>query len=386
MNSLFKITIASILFGLGLGAAVAYIEVSLWTSTSNRAKQPAGEAPSSENLQPRAEVPELTYKFGNIERGTTMSHVFKVRNAGAGRLTVEVASTTCKCTVGDLSKNEIGPNEEAEVLLEWTAKTAAGLFRHGATLTTNDPQHSLIELTVEGEVVESSSLSPSEMYFGTVHAGESKEMEIYLASNLDEEVQILNTEISDEQLASELTFEITPAEKSELPFPESTNGLKISATYQAGNRIGPFRGWLELTTNLSKAKKLSVAIGGTVVGDISVFGPGWSASQGLLRMGSFTSAEGKKVKLNLTIRGEHAESTEFEVQRVDPPELRASLGEKRVMSDKLVHVPLIIEVAQGTRPLVRIGEPASSDATVLLKTNHPDADEILLRVHFSVEP
>ncbi len=386
MKSFLKIIVASALFGIGLGVAVAYVEVRPWASANIRDKGPARETLANENALPRVEVPELTYKFGNIERGASMSHVFKVRNVGAGMLTVEVGSTTCKCTVGDLSKNEIGPNEETDVLLEWTAKTAAGPFRHGATLMTNDPNRSRIELTVLGEVVESSSLSPSEMYFGTVRSGESKKLEIFLASNLDEEVKILNTDIYDEQLASELTLKITSAETSELPFPESTNGLKISATYQSGKRIGPFRGWLELTTNLAKAKKLSVPIGGTVVGDISVFGPGWNAPRGLLRMGSFASTKGKQVKLNLTVRGEHAKTTEIEVQKVDPPELQATLGEKHVMNEKLVHVPLIVEIVQGTRPLVRTGEPASSDATILLKTNHPKADQILLRVHFSVEP
>jgi hypothetical protein len=92
------------------------------------------------------------------------------------------------------------------------------------------------------------------------------------------------------------------------------------------------------------------------------------------------------VRLNLAIRGDLAQSTELEVAETDPPELKATLGERRRISDQLVHMPLVVELPKGTPPMVRTGEPASTDAKIVLKSNNPKASEILLRVHFTVEP
>ncbi|NOZ41193.1 MAG: DUF1573 domain-containing protein [Planctomycetes bacterium] len=390
MKSLFSISLFAALLGLGLGAGLAYVEVppvanqrSALPEQSNPGEQPE-RTPEVSSL-PKAELSETVFKFGNIERGTSMSHVFKIRNVGQMPLHVEVESTTCKCTVGDLSKNDIGPNEESEVLLEWVAKTGPGPFRHGAVLSTNDPTQSSINLTVEGQVVESTAMSPSELIFGTVRKGESPSATLYLMSFLDQEVKILDYELSDTELAKLMEISITSADLDELPSPDAKSGVKITATYRTGKTIGPFRSWLTLNTNLKNAEKLTVLIAGNVVGDISIFGPGWNAPVGLLRMGSFSGDQGKVVKLKVAIRGEFAQEARLEVAEVDPPQLKATVGEPQQMGEKLLHVPLIVEVPAGTSPIVRLGEPVSSDAHIVLRSNHEEIPDIRLRVRFAVE-
>ncbi len=387
MKSLIKLIVFSALGGVALGVAVAYVEVRPWAViTLSPTTTPEGSSPVGDTGRAVAEVPETTFNFGKMERGATMSHAFKIRNVGDQPLHVSVASTTCKCTVGDLEKNEIPPNEETDVLLEWTAKTTAGPFRHGATLSTTDPKNSRIELTVEGDVVESSSIIPAELMFGNVMVGETGDAYVYVSSNLQQDVQVLDYKFSDEELAEQFDVQITPVDQGELPHPEAVGGVKVTATYQGGTTIGQFLGWLELKTNLETAPKLSVLVSGSIVGDISIFGPGWIPKQGLLRLGSVRSSVGKRVRLNLAIRGDLAQSTELEVVESDPPELKATLGESRLINDQMVHLPLVVELPGGTPPMVRVGEPASTDAKIVLKSNNPKASEIQLRVHFTVEP
>ena len=314
-----------------------------------------------------------------------MRHAFKIRNMGDGPLQVEVASTTCKCTVGDLENNKIAPNEETDVLLEWTAKTSAGPFRHGATLATNDPKNTRIELTVEGDVIESLSIVPAELLFGNVKIGETSAAHVYVLSNIQRDVKVLDHKFSDEKLAEQFDVSIIAAEKSKLPSPDALSGVKVTATHRGGAMIGPFLGWLELTTNLKQSPQLNVLVAGTVVGDVSIYGPGWDPKRGLLRIGSVSSEQGKRVRLNLTVRGELAQSITLEVAERDPLELLATLGESKKINDQL-HVPLIVELPKGTPPIVRTGEPASTDAKIILRSNHPQASEILLRVQFTVEP
>ncbi len=390
MKALLTISLIAAVLGIGLGAVLAYVEVPKVANQSlvppEQTKQ--GEQPAKTpevSAIPKAELLETVFEFGNIERGTSMSHVFKIRNVGQMPLHVEVESTTCKCTVGDLSDNDIGPNEESEVLLEWVAKTGPGPFRHGAVLSTNDPTQTSINLTVEGQVVESTAMSPSELIFGTVRKGESPSAALYLMNFLDQVVEVEDYELSDKELAKLMEISITPVDPAELPSPDAKSGVKVTATYRTGKTIGPFRSWLHITTNLKNAEKLTVLIAGNVVGDVSIFGPGWNAPVGLLRMGTFPGDQGKVVKLKVAIRGEFAQQARLEVAEVDPPQLKVTVGEPRQMSEKLMHVPLVVEVPAGTSPIVRLGEPVSSDAHIVLRSNHEEIPDMRLRVQFAVE-
>ena len=387
MKALLSVLITSGLLGIALGAAVAYVEV---PPTSLPASEPKEFNSSVADPKPAphavAEVPETVFEFGNIERGTSMSHEFVIRNVGDEPLHVDVESTTCKCTVGDLSDNHVEPGDETKVLLEWVAKTAPGPFRHGAVLGTNDPNQRSINLTVEGQVVESTAMYPAELYFGTLRSGETKQVSLHLMQFLEDEIEVLDYQLSDEQLAEQVEIEIVEATPAELPSEGAVAGLKVTATYQSDKVIGPFQGWVELTTNLKNAETLNVPIFGNVVGDVSIFHPAWQEKKGLLRMGTFASKEGKMIKLTVAVRGEHSKDTRLEVAEVDPPALLATLGEPKQMGPNFIkHVPLELEVPPGTSPMVRLGEPISSDAYVILKSNNGEIPDVRLRVQFAVE-
>ena len=387
MKALLPLSIVAALFGFGLGAVLAYVEVA---PVMDRSIQPDPAAVSDKAVPdpaplPQAEFPETVYKFGNMEQGTSMSHEFIVRNVGELPLRLEVASTTCKCTVGDLPQNEIAPDKESHVLLEWAAKTGPGPFRHGAVLKTNDPLRSSIELTVEGQIVESTAMSPSELFFGTVSAGDQATAEFYLMTFIDEVPEIRDYELSDQELASQIEVKITPVDRAELPSPDAVAGLKVAATFQSGNTVGPFRDWLTLTTNLEKAEKISVPLSGRVVGDVLIFGRGWDARNGLLKLGTFSGDKGHSVSLKIAVRGEFAQQAQFEVAETDPPQLQATLGEPRKMNENLLHMPLEVVVPPGTAPIVRLGEPISSDAHIVLRSKHEKIPDVRLRVRFAAE-
>lgn len=388
MKALLSVLITSCLLGIALGAAVAYVEVPPTNGLvveSEEFSTKIADAEPDNHAHAVAEVPETVFEFGNIERGTSMSHEFLIRNVGEEPLHVDVESTTCKCTVGDLSDNKVEPGDTTKVLLEWVAKTPPGPFRHGAVLGTNDPHQRSINLTVEGQVVESTAMYPAELYFGTLRSGETKQVSLHLMQFLDEEIEVLDYQVGDEQLAEQVEIEITEATAEELPSPEAIAGRKVTATYKSDKVIGPFQGWVELKTNLKNAETLSVPIFGNVVGDVSIFHPAWQEKKGLMRMGTFASKEGKRVVLTVAVRGEHGEGTRLEVAQVDPPALIATLGEPKQMGAKLKHVPLELEVPPGTTPIVRLGEPISSDAHVLLKSTDGTIPDVRLRVQFAVE-
>ncbi|NOY29018.1 MAG: DUF1573 domain-containing protein [Planctomycetes bacterium] len=386
MKTFLTIVVCSAVVGLGLGATLARMQI---PPVPKPAVEPQADAPilQADKDAPKAEVPEATFEFGSMEMETSMSHDFIVRNVGASPLQLKVGDTTCKCTVGDLTNNEVEPGGQTEVRLEWIAKTAPGPFRHGATLHTNDPLQSHIQLTVEGQVIASTTvLTPSELIYGTLRTDETRMSDTTLVSYVDEKLEIVAHEISGKGFQSQVEVHFEPLEKDQLPMPEAQSGIKILTTYRAGKTIGPLRGFLTLSTNLENAEKINVPMSCHVVGDISIYGPGWNGRRGLLTLGKIRSPEGKKMRLNLAVRGEYAADTEFTVASVEPKELKVSFGERRKMKEQLVHVPLLIEVPAGTQPMVWLGKPASTDATIVLKTTHPETPEVQLRVRFAVGP
>ena len=391
-RSILSMALWSALAGAALGAALAYVEARHSTSFPDKERITPGEIESPDGGAPLLELPESEYPFGKMERGTSRRHDFVMRNIGTVPLTIEFLSKTCKCTAVELEseevtpggKIEIPPGEESNVTLEWAARNSTGPFRHGASFKSSDPLHSRIEITVHGEVVEASFMSPSELVFGTISVGKSSTVHLHLMSDLAQAIEVVSYEIDDQEMAEHVDITIESVESRDLPKPDSRSGVKVTATYQAGKTIGPFSGILTMKTNWKQAQQVMIPLLGRVVGDISIFGPGWVANRGLLNLGAVRSSRGKKVRLNVAVRGPHAVDTKFEVASIDPPELHVSLGERRQLADTLTHVPLLVEIPMGTRPMVRMGEPSSDEAEIVLRSSHPDTSEVRLRVQFSV--
>jgi hypothetical protein len=386
--------ICAALLGSIAGVALGYWEARPWTLGA--ASAPAAKAdanPAKPLAAPKAEIAETTFNFDKMESGASQRREFPVKNVGDAPLSIEFVSHTCKCTTVELNGKKVepgaaavvAPGQQAVVMLEWQAKVPAGPFRHGATFTTNDPLQSRLELQVEGDVVASTTLYPAQLDFGSVRVGEPGEAIMFVTSAIEPDVQVLSHEVTDEKLAERMSIKVEPATPEELP-PGSKAGVKIIATYNPGGAIGPVDGSLELTTNLKNAERLGVPIYGNVRGDISIFGKGWTEATGLLRMPPATTAEGASTRLNVAVRGEHAKDAKLEVVRVEPRELKATLGETKRINDKLAQAQLTVEIPPGTRPMVRAGKGQGGEGEIVLSTTHPDTPEVRLHVTFTVKP
>jgi hypothetical protein len=397
--------VATLAGALG-GVALGYWEARPWAvglkpdSSAGKVSETADAA--SDTKAAKVVVAETTYHFGNMESGTSQRREFPIRNRGQAPLTITFAAATCKCTAVELNGKPVErdgeriesnctvvvpPGGEAKVMLEWAAKVGAGPFRHGATFNLlGDPAMSRLELNVEGEVVESTTLVPSQLYFGGVQVGQPAKAELAVLAFLEPEVQILSHEVVPAKLAEQIKVTIEPLTKDKLPDPEAQAGAKVVAEYDPGKTLGSFAGSLKLETNLKQAPRLDVPIYGTVRGDISIIGKGWTEAHGILRLAPVRSAQGGGLTVNVAIRGEHAADTELSVKKVEPALLKVTLGERKEMRENLVWVPLTVEIPAGSRPMVRAGEDQGGEGEIVLGTTHPTTSEIRLRVHFTVQP
>jgi hypothetical protein len=401
MKSTLSFVVAAVVVGIVAGIAVGYWEARPWaaggamTSAGPDGKDPTPTtAGQTEQGAPRATIAETTFQFGNMESGATQSHEFLLQNEGDAPLSVNFVSHTCKCTEVNLGGKlvepgagvVVPPHDEAKIKLEWAAKVPPGPFRHGATFTTNDPKLERLELIVEGQIVASTALEPSQLLFGSIHIGEPAKTELVVMSFLEPEVQVLSHEIIGDQLAGRMEISVEPLAADALPSSQAKAGVKVIAHFDPKGTLGPFNGSVRLLTNLKKNGKFEVPVHGTVKGDVSIFGPGWNEASGLLRMKPISSAEGGVSKLNINIRGDHSADAELRIASVDPPQLKATLGERKRIRDGLISMPLTVEVPAGTRPMVRAGEEEGGEGEIVLETTLPDTKQVRLRVAFTVQP
>lgn len=103
---------------------------------------------------PRADAPELEFRFGLAVEGDVVTHTFLLRNAGDSPLSVLDIVTECGCTTGDISVSPIEPGASAElsVTLRTQGYGDETLLR-SVFVATDDPARPVLEFRLSGRVV-----------------------------------------------------------------------------------------------------------------------------------------------------------------------------------------------------------------------------------------
>lgn len=379
------VVVLSLVVGGSLGAMTAYRTVGPERTGSDIAAMRSDGQPSDEKY-PKFKVDSATHNFGSMQRGTTRKHAFQVTNVGDKPLTLAVLSTTCKCTVGEADDQQVAPGETTSVTLSWVAKTVAGPFQQTATLETNDPRASRVELTVEGQVTDLSGVEPKEWYFTGLRLGEGRTESVYVMAYEQDDMQIESAEMEHEDARDEYEVSYAKVEKSELPDPKATAGYRVDLTPKDNLPLGPIQDWVLLKTNIEGAEEIRVPVFGKVIGDIEIHGPSqWNAVTGNVHFGEVQSDKGAEIKLFLNVAGEHAKGVEFEVVETDPEQLEVEIGEPKQLRDDLTHVPLVVRIPEGLPPAIRNGTGLGEAGRVVLKSNHPVNSEISFGVTFVIK-
>jgi hypothetical protein len=387
MRILSLILVAAIVGSL-VGGAVAYVELRADVDPLNELP---GDTIASSNARnepvPRAEAVEPIFDFGTMQRGTKKSHEFTIKNVGDAPLKLLKGHATCKCTDFVVPEEKIPPGGTAQVRVEWAAKTDYGPFRVSATVLTNDPFRSSIDLTIDGTILTAGGVEPPELAFDKIPVGESRTAEVFVMAMLEDELSVSDPQFSDPALRDKFDARIEPVEKKDLPNESARRGVRVAVTAKDGLPVGRFYQWLSLKTNLEDAEALEIPVSGQVVGDIGVHGPPgvWNEEQVALRLGNVKSSEGRKEKLNIVVRGEDAAKVTFAVKSCDPPEMKVTIGEPRQLRGTLVQVPLEVELPPGMRPMVRLDTEQGDRGTVVLSTTHPKVKELSIGVQFAIE-
>ncbi len=328
-----------------------------------------------------------THDFGVMARGAQMSHVFKVQNIGTAPLTLKLLDTTCKCTVGEIDRDEIPYGETVDITLTWKANSYEPDFRQSATIETNDPDQRDIILAVQGKVQQLVRPEPYKVTLSGISRNESRDFLIKVYSYRDEDLSITEHRFLDPETADFFHVSIRSLEEDEIDDREAVAGLGVQVDVEPGLPLGEVKQTLLLDTNKPDIATLEIAIAATVVSDISVLGGrNFKKDSNILVLGPVPKQSGTQVTLHLVAKGS-CRDVEFKVAETDPPEiLHAKLGEPREIKDGAVRMfPLEITIPPDSPSVVRVGSNRGPLGKIILETTHPDLKEIEIKVSFIIE-
>lgn len=247
-------TLCAVLTGLAAAAAMG----ALPCFAQGQPASPIAPRTAPSGPQPKLELIEPTYDFGTVLNGSPVSHVFKLRNAGQGKLIIGQVMPSCGCTAAKPTKTELAPGESSEIRVTLSTSALSGHSDHTVMIATNDPDHPMTTLTMVGDVRMQVTATPADIDFGRVAHGQAEVREVTLTALKQpgfevEKIANSNPNIKVERTASAADHGV---------------GLKISL---AGTMpVGAFVDTVDIATNRVPVK---VAVYGTVTGPISVDPP-----------------------------------------------------------------------------------------------------------------
>ncbi|MGD0897098.1 MAG: DUF1573 domain-containing protein [Thermoguttaceae bacterium] len=379
---IFLSVLATIVAGMALGTTTAYFQVRpVWVVPAEQ------WMPAAPDVAPKVVVDHEEHDFGAMDAEQEGCHEFVFTNVGTAPMQLTPGATTCRCTVSVVDTAPIPPGGVANVKVVWNPHGTLGPYRKTVTVRSNDPHQPEITLTVVGEVTVGVRVDPPELVLSRIPFGESGGGEVRLWCNLTgAPLEITSLKLTDESSAKwfQATWEPLPPaviEKEE----GAKSGALLHIAVKPGLPQGPFQQTISLRTNQASRPELTVPIKGMVQSDISIAGPAWNSSSGVLDIGTVTSQTGAERRLLLVVHGKECKAVRFKPVRMVPAFLQARLGETTVIGDgEASHTPLFVQIPPGSPEANYLGSNEGKLGEILLQTSHPKVPELRILVRFAI--
>jgi hypothetical protein len=141
-----------------------------------------------------------TKEFGKVLEGEKLKHVFRFVNKGTQTLQVQSVLASCGCTSTLLSKKSIKAGQEGQIEVVVDTSGRAGALNKTVTVTSNDPLHQQVVLTITAQVEPEFALSQPSVFFGSVPKGQEVIKEITITVQSPKPVSLLSVESNDPEV------------------------------------------------------------------------------------------------------------------------------------------------------------------------------------------
>lgn len=144
------------------------------------AEAPQGDSPATEareateaskKASPKARVVDPVKDFGRVAKGSVLEHDYMIENRGDADLQILRVAPACGCTVAEYDK-VIKPGEKGKVHAEIDTSVLGARSRRVISVYTNDPEHPMIQLTFDAQLVPHLEMHPGYARYQVVHGEE----------------------------------------------------------------------------------------------------------------------------------------------------------------------------------------------------------------------
>lgn len=378
--------------GVGVGTAALDATLRPWQLGGFRP-----DAARSAATAPRAEIDATVHAFGTVGSGAKGRHVFTIRNAGAGPLTLTRGASSCSCTIGELggaagdgpdATAVVPPGESAPVTVQWTGKGGGGPFRQQVTILTDDPRRPEIALVVEGTVVPTWRAEPPELVVPRIAAGTGGRASTTVYTFGPTPPTVRSAVIDGDDATRLFAVATTPIDAAVVAAePGATGGFRVDVDLRPGLPIGRLRRVVTVTFDVGDEIVAEIPLAGVVGGDLALAGPGWDSGRQALVLGTVSGRAGLVTQLFITARGPHAAAVRPVVRSVEPASLVVTVGEPGpVGGGGSLRIPLEISIPPGSRPVNHLCSESGPPGTIVLDTGHPEVPTLTIPVCVAIGP
>ncbi|MEA1996796.1 MAG: DUF1573 domain-containing protein [Gemmatimonadota bacterium] len=173
------------------------------------------------------------HDFGGIYRGENAEHLFIIRNQGEDTLHINKVRSTCGCTVALLTEKDVAPGEAAELKTTFISGRYKGKIRKNVFVYSDDPRTPITKLSIQVEVLVDLEVSPTQIYFSGLKAGDRLERNITLKNTSAAPISIKEIASTVSCIKFELSrLKIEPGESTRLTLvvDEVTKGMKLTGS------------------------------------------------------------------------------------------------------------------------------------------------------------
>ncbi len=93
------------------------------------------------------------WDFGRIEEGQVLKHNFIIQNDSDRVLNIKETNTSCGCTVSEIEKKTLAPQESTKVNVEFKSKGYSGKVQQFIYVNTDSVDEPIIRFVIKAEVV-----------------------------------------------------------------------------------------------------------------------------------------------------------------------------------------------------------------------------------------
>lgn len=329
------------------------------------------------------------HNFGTMQQGATKTHAFRFRNIGTAPLTLVVAGSSCRCTIGTLADSSLEPGEETDVKLEWVARGVLDEFGQTATIATNDPVHERILLSVNGRVLRTVMMVPQSLNLGDFSATSSYKGSIHVFGYADEPLEIPEVKWGDEKTAGKVKLVRSDSPVDLREFPEhakATGAARIDIEIDSGFPLGKLDTRIVLQTNIKTVPSIDFSVGGNIVGDVQIMGSSaYDPVTNILTLGNVSRKTGLTSRLFLSVQGALRKEIKIELEKVIPEgTLMVTIEEPKEQLNRVLY-PITLTIPENAEPAMFPGTSSKNFGKIYIKTSHPDIPVVPVHVKLIVE-